>query len=133
LPHEIASGREPKVRVHEVKTPPPELLNPDAVAQLRETLTLSVRHDLLSTFESSVTASVRAMQSASRSGDVLALRRAAHNLAGGAATVGATALASRCRQIEHGAEQPLVAEEVLLLGPVVADTHSHLRTQLELL
>ena len=65
---------------------------------------------LLRTFVVTAPAGLAALEGAARGGDAAALEAAAHRLAGGAATLGADALAAACRALEERAREGDVAD-----------------------
>jgi PAS domain S-box-containing protein len=104
-----ATGRDvgPRVRHSD------ELLDESMVIQLCETFSLEARENLVKTFEASLSESLADMRRALRDDEDADLRRLAHRLGGGAASLGATRLAVLCQRIDRptGDGRPDVDEE----------------------
>ncbi len=66
-------------------------------------------------------AALARMRRLARAGDLTALRREAHDLAGSAGTVGATGLSDRARRLEHACEDADAEEARRLAGLVEAE------------
>jgi HPt (histidine-containing phosphotransfer) domain-containing protein len=104
----------------------PAVLDPHAIAQLRELGDGddSVLLEILEAFLVDAGAQVAAMEAAREAGDAGALERVAHTLKSTAATVGATLLASLCRELEE-----LARTRCLERAPErVARVHAELRS-----
>ncbi len=92
-----------------------DALNPATIAELRETLSLEMRQQLMQSFETSLPTCVAGIESAVHSGNRVELKRLAHFLGGSSATIGATHLRLDCRRLEAsgGGKDTSVSEEQL--------------------
>jgi CheY-like chemotaxis protein len=88
------------------------------VAGVEEEAERALTARLLRTFVASAPAGVVAIERAVARADAAALEAAAHRLAGGAATLGADALAAACRSLEERGREDYVADVAELLGSV---------------
>jgi HPt (histidine-containing phosphotransfer) domain-containing protein len=82
------------------RSPDERLVDPATIAQLRQTLDLAMRRELLDTFDESSTRCSREIAEAARSGDRIELARVAHLLKGSSATIGAAYLSLCCERLE---------------------------------
>jgi CheY-like chemotaxis protein len=86
------------------------------VAGVEEEAERALTARLLRTFVASAPAGIAAVQRAAATADAAALEAAAHRLAGGAATLGADALAAACRSIEDRAREGDVSDGTDLIA-----------------
>jgi HPt (histidine-containing phosphotransfer) domain-containing protein len=103
------------------------------IRDLRATLTPELREDLIQVFEASLPERVSDILDAARSGDKIALRRAAHLLKGSAATLGAARLSLACRRLEQAGrdqDRDIEQDELNELRPTASETCQALRRQL---
>jgi two-component system sensor histidine kinase/response regulator len=114
------SGREPSVSSngassdsHQVPEGAEEVLDAVAIRQLRDTLTLAERENLMQAFDASLVKCVADIASAFERRDHLELRRVAHLLNGSSATLGAVRLSVACRRLAHTGRQhdPAIEQE----------------------
>ncbi|MGD0453689.1 MAG: ATP-binding protein [Solirubrobacteraceae bacterium] len=109
------------------------LLDSDTVRELRDTLTLAMRRDLMAAFEERLPACVAAIVGAAQRGDQVELRRAAHQLRGSAATLGAARLSLACHRLEHsgrGRDRSVGDDELEMLTATAFATRRALSEQL---
>jgi CheY-like chemotaxis protein len=88
------------------------------VAGVEEDAERALTARLLRTFLATAPAGVAALERAVARADAEAVEAAAHRLAGGAATLGADALAAACRSLEERGREGDVADVAELLGSV---------------
>ena len=93
----------PALQPHAVPDDRPEdpILDLETIAQLRETLTSAMRHDLIGSFEHSLPRCVARLRAAWGCGDLDEIRSVAHLLKGSSATLGARQLRATCQDLEH--------------------------------
>jgi PAS domain S-box-containing protein len=109
------------------------VLDHATIVQLRETLTLQMREQLLDTFDGQREKCISDLGEAIQRGDLDEVRRLAHLLKGSSASLGATSLRLCCERLEHlGRRQdPDVGEtDVAQLRIVAATASPALRQQL---
>jgi HPt (histidine-containing phosphotransfer) domain-containing protein len=82
------------------RSPDELLVDPATIAQLRQTLDLAMRRELLDTFDESSVRCSREIAEAARRGDRVELARVAHLLKGSSATIGAAYLSRCCERLE---------------------------------
>jgi CheY-like chemotaxis protein/HPt (histidine-containing phosphotransfer) domain-containing protein len=108
-------------------------LDPDTVAQLRTTLTASMRANALATFEDTLPVLLADIRDAAARRDYGSLRHAAHKLKGSAATLGAVRLSAACVGLEHRGradDEAVGTEQVQTLEVFALQALEALREQL---
>jgi two-component system, sensor histidine kinase len=109
------------------------VLDPDTICQLRATLSVEMRTQLVNTFDRQREQCVRDLVDAVGRGDRTEIRRVAHLLKGSSASLGATALLAACEALEHVSRpgDPAVAQsQVAELRIVAVAASDGLRQQL---
>jgi HPt (histidine-containing phosphotransfer) domain-containing protein len=83
------------------RPPPGDALDDDTLTMLHESLTEEMRESVVASFESMLPSLLADIRDAAGRGDSGAVRRAAHNLKGIAATLGAVRLSAACVAVER--------------------------------
>jgi HPt (histidine-containing phosphotransfer) domain-containing protein len=112
---------------------PADVLDEVTVAHLCDSLTDEMRASVLRTFESALPLLLADIRDAAGRGDSGAVRRAAHELKGSAAPLGAVRLSAACVAVEHRGRADDAAigpEQVQTLETLALQTVECLREQL---
>lgn len=110
-----------------------DALDDDTLTMLHESLTEEMRESVFGTFESMLPSLLADIRDAAGRGDSGAVRRAAHNLKGIAATLGAVRLSAACVAIERtgrAGDEPIGPGEVQQFEALALRTLAELREQL---
>jgi HPt (histidine-containing phosphotransfer) domain-containing protein len=110
-----------------------DVLDEVTVAHLCDALTDEMRAGVLRTFESSLPLLLADIRDAAGRGDSGAVRRAAHELKGSAAPLGAVRLSAACVAVEHSGragDATIGPEQVQTLETLALQTVECLRDQL---